>query len=70
MDAVIRAARDNEAIAIGFAACARNVLPFMEVGGEQEIWANIVAEIERKVRRTRRIRMGDPCFDQSPENQA
>ena len=47
--ALIQAARDNEAVAIGFAACARNVLPFMEVGGEQEIWANVVAEVERKV---------------------
>lgn len=47
--ALIQAARDNEAIAIGFAACARNVLPFMEVGGEQEIWANVVAEVDRKV---------------------
>ena len=36
--ALIQAARDNEAVAIGFAACARNVLPFVEVGGEQEIW--------------------------------
>lgn len=49
IDALARAARDNEAVAIGFAACARNLLPFMEIGGEQEIWADVVSEVEREV---------------------
>ena len=47
--ALIHAARDNEAIASAFAACARNALPFMEAGGEREIWADVVAEVEREV---------------------
>ena len=49
LDALIQAARDNEAVAIGFAVSARNVLPFMEVGGEQEIWAEVVADVEGRV---------------------
>ena len=49
LDALIQAALDNEAIAIGFSASARNVLPFMEVGGEREIWTEVIDKIERIV---------------------
>ena len=49
LDALIRACEKNDTVAAAFVASARNVLPFMEVGGEQEIWAKIVGEIERKV---------------------
>ena len=49
MAALVQAARDNEAVAVGFAVCARNLLPFMELGGEQEIWANVLDEVERNV---------------------
>ena len=49
MAALVQAARDNEAVAVGFVACARNLLPFMELGGEQEIWAIVVDEVERSV---------------------
>ncbi len=49
LDALIQASRGNEAVAIGFATSARNVLPFIEVGREQEIWAEVVTEIERGV---------------------
>ena len=49
LEALIRAAGDNDTVAVAFVASARNVLPFMEVGGEQEIWAEIVGEIEGKV---------------------
>ena len=49
LDALIRACRDNDPVAVAFVASARNVLPFMEVGGEQKIWAEVVVEIERKV---------------------
>ena len=49
LDAVIRACEQNDTVAAAFVASARNVLPFMEVGGEREIWADIVGEIERKV---------------------
>ena len=49
LDALIRACEKNDTVAAAFVASARNVLPFMEVGEEQEIWVGIVSEIERKV---------------------
>ena len=49
LDALIRACGHSDTVAAAFVASARNVLPFMEVGGEREIWADIVGEIERKV---------------------
>ena len=49
LDALIRASEKNDAVAAAFVAFARNVLPFMEVGGQQVIWADIVAEIESKL---------------------
>ena len=49
LDALITACGRNDMVAAAIVASARNVLPFMEVGDEQEIWANIVADIERSV---------------------
>ena len=49
LDALISACARNDTVAAAFVASARNVLPFMEVGEEREIWADIVGEIERKV---------------------
>ena len=49
LDALIRAAGTNDSVAAAFVASARNVLPFMAAGGEQEIWTEIVSEIEGKV---------------------
>ena len=49
LEALVRAAGDNDTVAVAFVASARNVLPFMEVDGEQEIWAEIVGEMEGKV---------------------
>ena len=49
LDALIRACGRNDTVAAAFVASARNLLPFMEVGSEREIWADIVGEIERKV---------------------
>ncbi|MCY4354369.1 MAG: GTPase-associated system all-helical protein GASH [Truepera sp.] len=49
LDALINACGRNDTVAAAFVASARNVLPFMEVGDEQEIWADIVADIEKKV---------------------
>ena len=49
MAGLVQAARDNEAVAVGFSVSARNVLPFMEVGGEQEIWTKVVADVETAV---------------------
>lgn len=49
LDALIGACEKNDTVAAAFVASARNVLPFMEVGEEREIWADVVGEIERKV---------------------
>ena len=49
LDALIRAAGDDDTVAAAFVASARNVLPFMEVGEEREIWVEIVGEIEAQV---------------------
>ena len=49
LDALISACGRNDTVAAAFVASARNVLPFMEVADEQELWANIVADIERSV---------------------
>ena len=49
LDALTRACGENDSVAVAFVASARNVLPFMEVGGERDIWAEIVGEIEGKV---------------------
>ena len=67
LDALIHAALDNEAIAIGFAASARNVLPFMEVGGEREIWAEVVAEIEKGVEERAESEWAIPASINLPE---
>ena len=49
LDALIGACGRNDTVAASFVASARNVLPFMEVGDEKELWADIVADIEQKV---------------------
>jgi len=49
LDALVQAASDNDKVAIGFASAARNVLPFLELGSEGEIWKDVVAEIEALV---------------------
>ena len=48
-DALIRACEDSEPVAAAFVASARNVLPYTKGGGEREIWADVVSEIERRV---------------------
>jgi hypothetical protein len=49
LEALAIAAASDERIGVAFVTSARNVLPFTEVGGEQSIWANVVADIERRV---------------------
>ena len=49
LDALVRACGQNDTVAVAFVASARNVLPFTEADGEQEIWIEILREIERKV---------------------
>jgi hypothetical protein len=49
LDALARAAASDDRIGVAFVTSARNVLPFMEVGDEKAIWADVVAEIEKRV---------------------
>lgn len=49
LDALVSVCGRNDTIAAAFVASARNILPLMEVSSEEEIWADIVAEIEKKV---------------------
>ncbi len=51
LDALVEAARDDDRVAVAFVACARNVLPFIETGSEQSIWADSVQEVEASVDR-------------------
>ena len=49
LDALIIACDRNDTVAAAFVASARNVLPLMEVGDEQTLWADIVVDIEEKI---------------------
>ncbi len=49
LDALVRVSTKNTTVAAAFVASARNMLPFMEVGGEREIWEAIVDEVEKNV---------------------
>ena len=49
LDALISASARNDNVAAAFVASGRNILPFMEVGEEREIWVDIVGEVDRKV---------------------
>ena len=49
LDALVQMSSENNQIAVAFVACARNVLPFMQVGGEQAIWSDVVKRIEEQV---------------------
>ena len=67
LDALIRASGDNGTVAVVFIASARNMLPLMEIGGEQEIWAEIVCEIERKVEARAEAEWATPASITVPE---
>ena len=49
LDALVGAAREDERVAVAFAASARNMLSFMETGNELAIWVDIVNEVEAAV---------------------
>jgi hypothetical protein len=49
LDALTKAAVDDDNIGLAFVTSARNVLPFMEAGNESAIWGDIVKEIEMQV---------------------
>jgi hypothetical protein len=49
LDAIVQAARSDDAIAVAFVNTARNALPHAETSDEAEIWREAVSEIEMKV---------------------
>src|SRR6266850_315709 len=49
LDALVDAASEDDRVAVAFAACARNVLSFMETGNEKSIWIDVVERIEAAV---------------------
>ena len=49
LDAIVQAARTDDAIAVAFVYTARNALAHSEVADEDEIWREAVSEIEIKV---------------------
>lgn len=49
LDAIVQAARSDDAIAVAFVNTARNALPHAETSDEAEIWREAVSEIETKV---------------------
>jgi hypothetical protein len=60
LDALVQAANEDEKVAIGFASAARNVLPFMELGSERDIWRAVVAEIEELVDQKAEVEWATP----------
>ena len=67
MAGLVQAARNNDAVAVGFSVSARNVLPFMEVGGEQEIWTKIVADVETAVEERAEAEWATPASIELPK---
>ncbi|WP_315751863.1 MULTISPECIES: GTPase-associated system all-helical protein GASH [unclassified Bradyrhizobium] len=49
LDALAQAAKNDDRIGAAFVALARNTLPLMEAGHEQEIWDELVREIEARI---------------------
>lgn len=49
LDAIVQAARSDDAIAVAFVNIARNALVHTETSDEAEIWCEAVSEIETKV---------------------
>lgn len=48
-DALTRASTEDERIGVAFVNSARNSLPFMEVGDEQQVWVDVVIATEKRV---------------------
>ena len=67
LDALISACGRNDTVAAAFVASARNVLPFMEVGNEQELWEDIVADIEERVEERSKREWATPASISVPD---
>lgn len=49
LDSLAQAATADDCVGVAFVTSARNALPFMEIGDEHAIWADVVREIEERV---------------------
>lgn len=49
LEALTRAAAEDERIGVAFVNSTRNTLQFMEIGDEQEVWTDVVLAIEKRV---------------------
>jgi hypothetical protein len=49
LDALVTAAGEDDRVGVCFVASARNTLPLMRANDEREIWADVVAGIEKQV---------------------
>ena len=67
LDALIRACRQNDTVAAAFVASARNVLPYMEVSDERELWSDIVGEVENRVEERAKREWATPKSISVPE---
>ena len=67
LDALTKTALENDAVAVAFAASARNTLPLMEVGEEWEIWSDVVSEVERKIEERAEAEWATPASITLPE---
>ncbi len=66
LDALVQAASD-EKVGVAFVTSARNVLPFIEAGNEQKIWADAVLEIESRVDARAEAEWATPDSIDAPE---
>lgn len=66
LDAVVTAAYADERIAVAFVMSARNALPFMEAGGESEVWSEVVGSLEQRVDRQAEAEWATPLVIEVP----
>lgn len=66
LDALVQASAD-EKVGVAFVTSARNVLPFIEANNEQEIWAEAVLEIERRVDSRAEVEWATPDSINAPD---
>jgi hypothetical protein len=60
LEAIVQASSEEEVIGTAFVECARNVLPYLELGDEREIWSDVVTEIEARIEKRAEFEWGTP----------
>ncbi|WP_420463557.1 GTPase-associated system all-helical protein GASH [Candidatus Palauibacter sp.] len=69
LEALVRACEQDDVVAVAFVATARNVLPFTEADGEQEIWTETLLEIERRVEERAQREWATPASISIPDHE-